>query len=96
MRSAAPSNYFKLDHRDPLHWKVLVAWFCHVEFGEERKKAPGPKPKWTADALLKLKGEIEKRKLENMPATKVAVLLAKDKTSTFRGRGAEVLKWLEF
>ena len=85
-------KYFNLDHRTPLHWKVLLSWFCYVEFAEKRKKPPGAKPKWTEDTLPKLKGEIKERKLENTPATKVAALLTKDKTSAFHGRGQEILR----
>lgn len=86
-------EYYNLDHRQPFHWRLLLAWFCRVEFAEKpKRKQPGAKPKWTRDALLKLKGEIKKRKLENTPATKVAALLNKDKTSAFHGRGREMLR----
>jgi hypothetical protein len=85
-------EYFKLDHRNPWSWRLLVTYFSHVEFAEKRKRDPGPKRKWTADKLIKLRTEIKERRLENLPATKIATQLARDKSSTFHGQGKEMLR----
>jgi hypothetical protein len=85
-------EYFKLDPRNPYSWRLLVAYFSHVEFAEKRKGTPGAKAKWTGATLLELRNEIKKRKLGNVPAATVATKLMKDKTSSFYGRGKESLR----
>ena len=85
-------EYFKLDHRNPYSWHLLVSYFAHVEFAEKRKGTPGAKAKWTVDALLKLRDEIKKRNLENVGARPAAKHLVEDKSSSFYGRGIEALR----
>jgi hypothetical protein len=84
--------HFKLDPKDPLHWRHLLNNLAYIQFGERLKRSTGAKKKWTREEMEKLKTEIADRKLQAVSASDVASRLNKDNSSFFFNRGRETLR----
>ena len=50
---------FGFNHRNPFHWRKLMAYFCDVHFGRGDRRRRGPSKRWSDDKLCQLLSDFD-------------------------------------
>jgi PEP-CTERM motif len=83
-------EHFKLDHRNPWAWRLLVTYFSQVAFAEKRPR--GAKKQWHGQRIMELWREIIKWNLQKALAVTIAKNLTLNKESSFYGESTEQVR----
>ena len=76
---------FKLDHREPYDWRILMTYFADAHFG---RKHPGRHSGWTFERLVQLDWDYQqiKHDAQGISDTEACKRLVRDKGARFSGR----------